>query len=105
MCRRAMSKTQSTDEKKLVLSALGNVAHPDALVMAGQFVEIEEVMAEAAMATIKIAGAIGRTHPDQAKTAIEKVLSLAQTPYLREQAQETIRQIEQAQTHPAQDRQ
>jgi len=105
MCRRAMSKTQSTDEKKLVLSGLGNVAHPDALAMAGQFVEIEEVMAEAAMATIKIAGSIGRTHPDQAKTAIEKVLSLAQTPYLREQAQETLRQIEQAQTHPAQDRQ
>lgn len=105
MCRRAMSKTQSADEKKLVLSGLGNVAHPDALAIAGQYVEIEAVRAEAVMAVLKIAGAIGQTHPDQARTAIEKVLSAAQTPYLREQAQETLRRIEQAQTHPAQDRQ
>ncbi|HEC03043.1 MAG TPA: HEAT repeat domain-containing protein, partial [Phycisphaerales bacterium] len=103
MCRKVMSKTRSADEKKQVLSGLGNVAHPDALAMAGQFVEIEAVRTEAAMATIKIAAAIGQTHPDQAKTAIEKVLSVAQIPYLREQAQETLRQIEQAQSHKTQD--
>ena len=98
-----MSKTRSADEKKQVLSGLGNVAHPDALAMAGQFVEIEAVRTEAAMVTIKIAAAIGQTHPDQAKTAIEKVLSVAQTPYLREQAQETLRQIEQTQGELVQD--
>lgn len=103
LCRRAMNKTRSPDEKKLVLSGLSNVAHPDALTMAEAFLEIEAVRAEAAMAVMKISVAIGQTHPDKAKTAMEKVLSLAQTAPLREQAEETLRQIEAGDETPTQD--
>jgi HEAT repeat protein len=102
LCRRAMTKTHSIDEKKLVLSALGNVAHPDALTMAEPFLENEKVGVEAAMAATKIAGAIGQTHPAKAKATLNKVLLVAKAPHLRRQAQDILRHIEQAQSKPPQ---
>lgn len=97
LCRRAMGKTRSTDEKKLVLSGLGNVAHPGALTMVEPFLENETVRPEAVMAATKIARAIAQTHPEKARATLNKVLSVAEAPHLRRQAQETLRQIEQAQ--------
>ena len=104
LCRRAMNQTRTTDEKKLVLSGLSTVAHPDALATSVPFLEIEAVRPEAAMTVMKIANAIGRTHPSKARAAIDKRLAVVQTPHFREQAQETIRRIEDAQEQPASDR-
>ena len=103
MCKQAMRKARSADEKKLVLSGLGNVAHQEALAMAERFLEIEAVRAEAAMAVIKIAVAIGQTQPDKSRAAINKVLAIAQSPHLREQAEQTLRRIEAEQKQPEQD--
>lgn len=101
MCRQAMRKTLSMDEKKLVLSGLGNVAHADALTLAESFLAVEPVRTEAAMAMIRIAGTLGRTDREQARTAINLVLSATDIPHLREQAEQTMRQIEAGDETPA----
>jgi HEAT repeat protein len=96
MCQDAMSRTRSPEERKLVLSGLANVADPEALTTVEPFLHTEAVRAEAAMATIKVAGAIMQTHPGKAKTAMNKLLAVSQDQALREQAEDIIRQIEKA---------
>ena len=94
MCRRAMSLTRNLQEKKLMLSGLANIADPEALTIVEPFLQDETIRAEAAMATIRIARAIARTHPEQAMTAMNKLLAVSQSRSLRKQAKEIIRNIE-----------
>jgi hypothetical protein len=94
MCRDAMSRTRSPEEKKLVLSGLANVPDPKALTMVEPFLQTEAVRAEAAMAMIKIASAIVQTHPDEAKLAMSTLLAVSQNQELRRRAEEILRQIE-----------
>ncbi|MHC4173981.1 MAG: HEAT repeat domain-containing protein [Planctomycetota bacterium] len=89
----AISGARSPEENKLVLSGLANVSDPKALAMVQPFLQAEAVRAEAAMAAIKIAGAIMETHRDQARTAMNKLLAVSQDDDLRRQAEEIIRQI------------
>jgi HEAT repeat protein len=96
MCRQAMSRTRSPEEKKLVLSGLASVADPKALTMVEPFLQTEAVRAEAAMAAVRIAGAIVRTHPDKAKPAMNRLLAVLQNQELRKQAEEILRQIEES---------
>ena len=94
MCRRAAARASGDDEQKLVLSALANVAHLDALRMVEPFVQSETVRAEAAAACIRIAGAIAETHPAEAKAAMNNLLAVLQDEGLRSQAQEVIHKID-----------
>jgi len=102
MCRQAMYQARGPAEQKLVLSGLSNVSDPGALSMVEPFLQVETVRAEAAMAMIKIAGAIMETHPDRAKMAMNKLLTVSKDEDLRKQAQEIIRQIKEPETktHP-----
>jgi hypothetical protein len=90
MCRRAMQQAQGPAEQKLVLSGLSNVSDTGALSMVEPFLQVETVRAEAAMAMIKIAGAIIETHPDRAKMAMNKLLAVSKDEDLRKQAEEII---------------
>jgi HEAT repeat protein len=89
----AISGARSPEENKLVLSGLANVSDPEALAMVQPFLQAEAVRAEAAMAAIKIAGAIIQTHRDQVRMAMNKLLAVSQDEDLRRQAEEIIRQI------------
>ncbi len=102
MCRQAMHQAQGPAEQKLVLSGLANVSDPGALSMVEPFLQVETVKAEAAMAMIKIAGAIMETHPDRAKTAMNKLLAVSKEEDLRRQAEEIVRKSREheAKTHP-----
>jgi HEAT repeat protein len=102
MCRQAMHQAQGPAEQKLVLSGLANVSDPGALSMVEPFLQVETVKAEAAMAMIKIAGAIMETHPDRAKTAMNKLLAVSKKEDLRRQAEEIVRKSREheAKTHP-----
>jgi len=102
MCRQAMHQAQGPAEQKLVLSGLANVSDPGALSMVEPFLQVETVKAEAAMAAIKIAGAIMETHPDRAKTAMNKLLAVSKDRDLRKQAEEIVRKSREheAKTHP-----
>jgi HEAT repeat protein len=93
MCRKAAARAQGAEEQKLVLSALANIAAPEALKMVEPLMQNEAVRAEAAMACIKIARAISETHPDRARAAMDNVLAVVQDEDLRKQAEEIIRKI------------
>ncbi len=99
MCRRAMSHAESTAEKKLVLSGLANVGDAEALIMVEPFLQIEEIRAEAAIAAIKIAGAIAQTNPGKAQIAMNKLLAGLQDENLRRQAEEVLRQIQESEAN------
>jgi len=102
MCRQAMHQARGPAEQKLVLSGLSNVSDPGALSMVEPFLQVETVRAEAAMATIKIAGAIIETHPDRAKMAMNKLLAVSKDEDLRRQAEEIVRKSKEPETkiHP-----
>ncbi len=102
MCRQAMHQAQGPAEQKLVLSGLANVSDPGALSMVEPFLQVETVKAEAAMAMIKIAGAIMETHPDRAMMAMNKLLVVSKDEDLRRQAEEIVRKSKEheAKTHP-----
>ena len=102
MCRQAMRQAHSPAEQKLVLSGLANVSDPGVLSMVEPFLQVETVRAEAAMAMIKIAGAIIETHPDRAKTAMNKLLAVSKDEDLRRQAEEIVRKSKELETktHP-----
>lgn len=96
MCRRAMSHADSIAEKKLVLSGLANVSDAEALIMVQSFLQNEEIRAEAAISTIKIAGAIAQTDPGKAEIAMNKLLVGLQDDNLRRQAEDVLRQIQES---------
>jgi len=93
MCRQAMHQARGPAEQKLVLSGLANVSDPGALSMAESLLQVETVKAEAAMAAIKIAGAIMETHRDRAMMAMNKLLAVLEDEGLRKQAEEIILHI------------
>jgi HEAT repeat protein len=101
MCRQAMHQAHGQSEQKLVLSGLANVNDPSALLMVEPFLQVETVRSEAAVAMIKIAGAIVETHRDRTQMAMNKLLSVSEDEGLRKQAEEIIQQIKEskAKTH------
>jgi len=102
MCWQAVNQAQGPAEQKLVLSGLANVSDPGALSMVEPFLQVETVRAEAAMAMIKIAGAIMETHPDRAMMAMNKLLVVSKDEELRRQAEEIVRKSKELETktHP-----
>ena len=96
MCRQAMHQARGPAEQKLVLSGLSNVSDPGALSMVEPFLQVETVRAEAAMAMIKIAGAIMETHRDRSKMAMNKLLAVSKDEDLRKQAEEIILRIKES---------
>ncbi len=102
MCRQAMHQAQGPAEQKLVLSGLANVSDPGALSIVEPFLQVETVKAEAAMAAIRIAGAILENHPDGAKTAMNKLLAVSKDEDLRRQAEEIVQKSKEPETkmHP-----
>ena len=96
MCRRAMGRADSTAEKKLVLSGLANVGDAEALIIVEPFLQTEEIRAEAAIAAIKIAGAIAQTDSGKAEISMNKLLAVLQDENLQRQAEEVLRQIKES---------
>ncbi len=94
MYKKAMSLALDAGEKRRVLSGLGNTRSLEALQMAQEYLGDKALSNEAAVAMIRIAGAISSEFPEQAKAAIEKVRKSATSDSLREQAQEAINKIE-----------
>lgn len=92
--RQAMNLTRSGQEKKLVLSGLSNVAHPEALEMVCALLDDEAVRAEAEFAAVKIAARLADSHRSRAKAALQKVLAMTTNESVRKQARDVITLIE-----------
>jgi hypothetical protein len=71
--RQLLSGARGDDELKLILGALGGVAHPDALGLALPLVSRAGVRAEAQAAVEKIAESVRAEHPRAAQAAMEQL--------------------------------
>jgi HEAT repeat protein len=71
--RQLLAATKEDSERKLVLGALGGVAHPDALQLAVSALNFPRVRAEAEAAIKRIAEAIKEKHPEEAKLALNRL--------------------------------
>jgi len=92
---KAATRASRPDDKKIILAALANIAHPDALAMAVTWLPDEDVGAEAALAAIRIARAIGSTDRDAAAAGLDKVIAATTDRAMRRQAQQARRQMDQ----------
>ncbi len=71
--RQLLAGAQSDAERKMVLNTLAGVAHPDALALALQVLQVQGVRAEATQAVERIAQALQKTHPDVSREALRKL--------------------------------
>jgi HEAT repeat protein len=91
--RDVVAKARGPQDKKLLLSGLANVAHPDTLKIAIACLDDEPVRTEAALATLKIAASICGARPEKAKAAAQKVLSVTASEPLKKQAENLLKII------------
>jgi len=71
--RQLLAAAREDAERKLVLGALGGVAHPDALQLAVSALSLPRVRAEAEAAIKRIAEAVQEQHPEEAKMALNRI--------------------------------
>ena len=90
----AMDHARRPEEKKLVLSGLANVKHPDALKAAQACLDDSGVAEEAALAATKIARATIGTDREQVRAAMVKLLAVSKDEDLRGQAEEILRRVD-----------
>ncbi|MCX7825336.1 MAG: discoidin domain-containing protein [Verrucomicrobiae bacterium] len=92
----ALSFAQTADLKKMVLAALGKVAHPGALELAVGCMPAEDADVEIAVATAvaQIAKSVKRANRDAAKAAVQKVLDACKTPAARQLCENAFTEID-----------
>ncbi len=90
----ALGRARRPEEKRLVLAGLAGVAHPDALKTALACVDDAGVRSEACLATVSIARATARSNRATAKSALQKILSVAEDQNLRAEARAALDEIE-----------
>jgi len=94
MYKKAMSLAPNAMEKRRVLSGLSGTASIDALDMAGGYLADKELLMEAEVAVVKIAGSILKEHPEQSAAMLKKVIANTKNETLRGQAREALKTLE-----------
>ena len=93
----AMRRAEGTEERKLVLTGLSNMAHPDALEMALACLEKPELTDEAVWGAFKVAQRIAGACPRASREAALKVAEMTEDAQIQAKAKtlaETIGQFE-----------
>ncbi len=90
-------KVARPEDRRLVLSGLARVPHPDALAAVEPYLDDPKLAREARTAAVSIAGAIVGSHPDAARAAARRVLKEAKNRGLKRQAQRILKQVRPAQ--------
>jgi len=93
MYKQAMSLASDISEKRMVLSGLANIKSLAALQMAAVYLERKNLQEEAEAAVVKIAEATSGSYPAESKAALQKVSQISKNDFLRQKAQEVIKQI------------
>ncbi|MHC4475406.1 MAG: ThuA domain-containing protein [Planctomycetota bacterium] len=93
--KEAMSLAAGADERKLVLSGLGNVRTFSALQLACSYLDDSALQAEAAAAVLKIAEAVQGDYRLQTRAVLVELLAGSQNDSLRQRAQGIIERIDQ----------
>jgi len=94
MYRQAMSLAPNAMEKRRVLSGLSATKSIEALEMAADYLDDKDLVMEAEVAVVKIAGSIHKQAPKRSAELLRKVAATTKNQALRAQAQEIIKQIE-----------
>jgi HEAT repeat protein len=91
-----ITRTQRTDDRKAILSGLANVADPGALKLVEPFLADAQVQAEAELAMIKIAGAIAKSAPAEARAVATKLQAESKSQATRDRAAKILSEINKA---------
>ncbi|MHC5057535.1 MAG: HEAT repeat domain-containing protein [Planctomycetota bacterium] len=94
MYAKAMRLAERVDDKKLVLGGLGTADSAEALSLVEQHLDDRQLQAEAAAAAVQIADRLRSKDATRAKAALKKVMAVAQSKRLRQQAQDVINEME-----------
>jgi hypothetical protein len=86
MFERAMKLAERPEEKRALLGGLGAVACPAAMRLACGQLEDRALVNEAGMAVVKIAGALWKSRPAEAKAALEQVSAAGVAAHVRAEA-------------------
>ena len=70
-----LAGAQRDSDRKLILNVLAGVAHPDALALALPLLDVPGVHREAAEAVRRMADMIQKTHPEAARSALQRLVS------------------------------
>lgn len=92
--RDLLSRTQRADDRKVLLSGLANVADLAALKLVEPMLGDAEVQAEAEMAALKIAGAIVKTAPAEAKAVATRLQAESKQENTRARAAKVLKDLE-----------
>jgi hypothetical protein len=94
MLRTAMELAKRPEDRRMVLGSLADVPLPEALDLAERYLSEQALRAEAAAACFKIAAALVDSHPQRAKSALQKVLASSDDERLRRAAQRLLGSLE-----------
>ena len=75
-----LTGAQGGRDCKLILNVLAGVAHPDALALALPLLDVPGVHGEAAEAVRRMASAIQKTHPEAARSALQRLKNEGNVP-------------------------
>ena len=89
-----MALAKRPEEKRLVLAALGNVAHPAALAMIQGCMADEAIKAEASLAAVSAARSMMGLYRDEAKAAMVKLAAETKDADTKKQARQIVREID-----------
>jgi hypothetical protein len=90
MYRQALEQAQRPEEKKLALGGLASVNNPQAMQVAQTYLDDATVKAEAALAIVKIAGAIKEHNPEAVRAPLQMILAASADAGLKSQAQKIL---------------
>jgi HEAT repeat protein len=89
-----MMRTERSDDRKVILSGLANVADPAALKLVEPLLSDAQVQAEAELAALNIAAAITSTAPAEAKAAATKIQAESKNQAAQDRAAKILSQLE-----------
>ena len=87
----AMAHAQGADDQKLILGALANVPHRDALKLATEYLKHADVRTEAALAVIAIARKLPASDAADTSAAMKLVIASVGDSAIQDQAKALIR--------------
>jgi hypothetical protein len=93
--KEAMGQAERNEEKRLVLSALGNVPTADSLALVAAHLEASDLKEEACLAAVAIGEKIASTHRAEVAAAMKQVAKLTSNQKLAARANALARQAKQ----------
>jgi len=89
-----LTRTERSDDRKVILSGLANVADPAALKLVEPFLTDAQVQAEAELAALNIAAGIAGAAPADAKAVATRIQAESKNPTTRDRASKLLGQLE-----------